>query len=132
MSEVLDLADSIHASLRGEILSKEECNQLLDRFAEWSKIVHGKLAMDHTPAGKPQTILVEVTKTELYYFPDSHSNGWSPIELLYNWFDKFPLAHRHAARDGARVGGSDKLIGYRIVDGKAVDHGLYTSIQRQA
>ena len=65
-------------------------------------------------------IMLRVTLTEDYLFEAGHTNGWDSKTTIDQWFKKANFNLSHAARDGARIGGSRVIQTVQVLaeDGK--------------
>lgn len=64
---------------------------------------------------------LKVTTTKYYIVPmatpeKSTINGWTLLEIIEDWFKRFPLWGRHATREAYTVGGIEELVSAEIVD----------------
>ena len=64
---------------------------------------------------KDKSFWAKVTTQELYYFQRRYTNNLDADKVIQYWFKDYPIDCSHAARDGARVGNSKRLVNIEII-----------------
>jgi hypothetical protein len=65
-------------------------------------------------ATKAGDFVLEVTMKRVYRF-ENHTNGWTPQELIQDFFKNFDINTRHASRDYHQVGGADVITAIKLL-----------------
>ena len=73
---------------------------------------------------KRKFVYLKVTTSKLYCFEERAINGWTPEQVIRDWFYGFPLESSHASRDTHTIGNSTRLLDAREVTEKEAFAGL--------